>query len=728
MSETDLYAKIVSELSLPADVYEILRRPLMDLGFDVISHQDVFERRDRKPVAHYCAQAKGKSVALLHLSKETLSSANARAFILLLGDSFVEKVAGLFFFTQASDFSDIEYNKNIAKQWMNNSPGLCEAEFFKHEVIEHVRNLTEEERRQFIGDLLSVKRLLTSGPEPPPPVPGAEEPPEPEPLIGPEDAETIARILTRMALAAGVVDATDILTSIVDRVTLPLLLKSRMLKFSGDALLDARHLVKIAASLRRITEGDKFTVLGSLLRPLLELGELDPDDQRIIARIIYAKRLYLDDDELLSLMSRFRILEPPPAATPAPSEETAPEPKQEERKVIEQQYINALVRIMVKRATSVPNIAPAVYLRNVVETATLPDRVKSDMLNLTGSARIDAQNILKAAAGQGRNVSDEKSTVLGSLLESLLEPGEIDPDDQRVVAGIIYYNRLYLDPEELRSLMLRFRIPESAPAAAAVVAAAVDGVAKSGPAFTPHLPEDTKVLQGFLSKEPPALQDVGTMKAALKRTSAVCRVAIPGGRFGSGFLIAPGLVLTNYHVLNLEGRETEQQMKENAVQATLRFGFISAGKGQEEKGQVFRLKPDNPILASSPIDQLDFALLSVKDDIRDAEDIEPVEYSLDAPAIGTTLNMIQHPQGQVMKIALSGNGVTWKSDDARLIQYVTPAAEGSSGSPCFNDEWNLVAIHHAEETQRFLGIVAAGTVREGILFSRIYEQIKGHLA
>lgn len=569
MSEPDLYAKIVSELSLPPDVYEILRRPLMALGFDVVSHQDVLERLNRRPVAHYCAQAQGRSVALLHLSKETLGSANAKAFILLLGDSFIEKVAGLFFFTQASDFSDIEYNQKMAKQWINNSPWLCEAEFFKYEVIEHVQSLAEDERKEFISGLLTTNRLLACA------KPGG-----------------------------------------------------------GGG------------------------------------GE---------------------------------------------------EEEEEEKPLIEQRYVNVLVRIMANKATSVPNIMPAVYLRNVVEAATLPRALKDEMLNLTGNAKIDAQNIIKAANSQKRNSADESLTTLGGLLQPLLEPGEIDPDDQRVVAGIIYYNGLYLDDDELLALAQRFQIP-GRPAAAAAV-----GQAKRGAPFTPQLPADTKVLQGFFRQEPPQLQDVGELKAALKRTSAVCRVEIPGGRYGTGFLIARDLVLTNYHVLNFEGRETEQQMRENALRSRLRFGYISAERGEEAKGQEFMLDPQNPILASSPIAELDFALLRVENKIEQAEDIEPVEYSLDAPSLYTTLNMIQHPEGKTMKLALSGNGVTWKSDDARLIQYATAAAEGSSGSPCFNDEWKVVAIHHAEETQRFAGLFDAGTVREGILFGRIYERIREHL-
>jgi V8-like Glu-specific endopeptidase len=579
MNGTGLYERIKGELALPPDFKEVLEQPLTALGYNIVSHDDVLDYDD-VPLSHNCAQAHGRNVALLHLSKEVLSSDDTWSHVVLLGIQFSKKVASLFFFTQSNDFSDLRYNQKIANKWKSDSPGLCEARFFRYEIIEHLKGLSPEGRKSFLSDLLALSRLQAPTPPPAPP-PGG----------------------------------------------------------------------------------------GGTNSPQVDDGEDEPEVEAML----------------------------------------------------EQQYINALVKIMERKAVSVPNITPAQYLRNVVEGAVIPTLLKNSMLNLTGNARIDAQNILKAANSQQRNTADDKSTVIGSLLQPLLTPEEIDPDDQRVVAGIIYYNRLLRDDDELRALALRFQIPDPAPPAR-------PDVPPRGPAFTPHVEAiDTKVLQGFFSREPPDMQDVGTMKLALKRTSAVCRVEIPGGRFGTGFLIAPRLVLTNYHVLNLEGRETQEQTLENALQAGLRFGFISAERGREEKGQVFKLDRQNPIVDWSPIPLLDFALLRVEEPINEAQDIEPVKYSLNVPTPNATLNMIQHPEGQVMKIALSGNAVTWLSDDHRLIQYVTPAAAGSSGSPCFDDDWNVVAIHHAEETRRFAGFIDAGTVREGILFGEIYKQIKAHL-
>jgi hypothetical protein len=56
-----------------------------------------------------------------------------------------------------------------------------------------------------------------------------------------------------------------------------------------------------------------------------------------------------------------------------------------------------------------------------------------------------------------------------------------------------------------------------------------------------------------------------------------------------------------------------------------------------------------------------------------------------------------------------------------LVQYSTLAQSGSSGSPCFSDAWEVIALHHSQESKYF------GTVREGILMQSILAEIKQFL-
>ncbi|MEL6260959.1 MAG: trypsin-like peptidase domain-containing protein [Cyanobacteria bacterium J06626_6] len=60
---------------------------------------------------------------------------------------------------------------------------------------------------------------------------------------------------------------------------------------------------------------------------------------------------------------------------------------------------------------------------------------------------------------------------------------------------------------------------------------------------------------------------------------------------------------------------------------------------------------------------------------------------------GQTVSLIQHPKGAHKEVVLSGNRV--QAIYQNWIQYQTDAEPGSSGSPLFNDQWQLVGIHHS---------------------------------
>jgi hypothetical protein len=59
------------------------------------------------------------------------------------------------------------------------------------------------------------------------------------------------------------------------------------------------------------------------------------------------------------------------------------------------------------------------------------------------------------------------------------------------------------------------------------------------------------------------------------------------------------------------------------------------------------------------------------------------------------VNIVQHPDGRPKEVALQENEVTRVQD--KLIHYRTDTEPGSSGSPVFNNDWELVALHHSGE-------------------------------
>jgi V8-like Glu-specific endopeptidase len=60
---------------------------------------------------------------------------------------------------------------------------------------------------------------------------------------------------------------------------------------------------------------------------------------------------------------------------------------------------------------------------------------------------------------------------------------------------------------------------------------------------------------------------------------------------------------------------------------------------------------------------------------------------------GQRVNIIQHPAGLPKQVSFQNNFVEYS--DHQVVQYLTSTLRGSSGSPVFNDEWEVVALHHA---------------------------------
>lgn len=227
-------------------------------------------------------------------------------------------------------------------------------------------------------------------------------------------------------------------------------------------------------------------------------------------------------------------------------------------------------------------------------------------------------------------------------------------------------------------------------------------------------------LQSFLPKQWSFEADVGELQRGLERAKAVCKITFDDRSpedCGTGVLIAPDLVLTNYHVLSLEAGANL-----NAIAAQMRceFGYVSPGLGQVVKAQVVKAVAVSPVVAASAIDRLDYVLVRIR--VEPDFKIDPV--SIDPAAKveeRSALNLLQHPEGERLKVSLSNNGVVKVKEERGLVLYVNMTKTGSSGSPCFDRDWNLVALHHKEMQTSF------GSVREGILFKAIYQEISTFL-
>nr|WP_242025083.1 trypsin-like peptidase domain-containing protein [Leptolyngbya sp. FACHB-60] len=240
---------------------------------------------------------------------------------------------------------------------------------------------------------------------------------------------------------------------------------------------------------------------------------------------------------------------------------------------------------------------------------------------------------------------------------------------------------------------------------------------KQGPSFDWRGPTDERELEGLLRPQRDVTSyDMAFIQQASQPAAAVCRIELPNQEaIGTGFLIAQNLVLTNYHVIAPYEDSDPYALLEKI---TLRFGYLTMESGQGAAGQTFRLAP-NPLLRFKTVEQgLDYALLQVEDGILSAHALQPIiRQPSRLPDRDMNIHILQHPDGQTLRITFSNNGITGVYERDGLLQYVSDTSVGSSGSPCFNDKWELVAVHHAQVPATF------GVKCEGILFQAIYQDI-----
>jgi Trypsin-like peptidase domain/Effector-associated domain 1 len=263
-----------------------------------------------------------------------------------------------------------------------------------------------------------------------------------------------------------------------------------------------------------------------------------------------------------------------------------------------------------------------------------------------------------------------------------------------------------------------------------VLATTQQDLARPGVAVIEHIALEQqpiasgKDLERFI-KESNGLKEPRQWRERMARAeSAVCRVEIlqPGADpiLGTGFLVAPDLVITNYHVIEL--------IHKGVVLPTnvqLRFDFALLADGvTPDQGTIYRLDQSDWLVdystyseldtVVSPLtdplaDQLDYALLRVNDSPGDdpvggvANQQEsagprgflPVPSAPYTFATNSALFILQHPAGTELKLALDTEAVIGVNGNRTRVRYRTNTDEGSSGSPCFDDRWNLVALHHA---------------------------------
>jgi endonuclease G len=237
-------------------------------------------------------------------------------------------------------------------------------------------------------------------------------------------------------------------------------------------------------------------------------------------------------------------------------------------------------------------------------------------------------------------------------------------------------------------------------------------------------PRGAEALQGdTVDFQPVSFLPIGTR---VQRAVGYVEVMAAGmSSSGTGFLISPELLITNQHVIPDASA---------ARGAQIVFDRQVDGAGRPMPTTTFLLDPDRCAIFS-PEGVLDYAIVAIGARTSGTAALAdlgycPLSNRPDKHVIGMNVNIVQHPDGAPKLIAIRNNLLTYRTDTTLL--YETDTDHGSSGSPVYNDLWEVVALHHFGEP--FLhdrdenGQPIPQTVNEGVRISAIYTDLEARSA
>lgn len=219
---------------------------------------------------------------------------------------------------------------------------------------------------------------------------------------------------------------------------------------------------------------------------------------------------------------------------------------------------------------------------------------------------------------------------------------------------------------------------------------------------------------------------VNFLERGAKAARAVARVAVRDGAAGkgTGVMVSDRLFLTNNHVIPFPG---------TAGQLCAEFDFELNLTGRPVEPSRFAFSPSDFFL-TDPVDDLDYTLVAVGPRISGPKVLRefgwcPLSDADDKHALGEVANIVQHPKGRFKEVVVRENRLV--SRLRRVLHYVADTETGSSGSPVFNNEWRIIALHHwgAPFLERVdeQGQPVPAQVNEGIRASSIVAELRDRI-
>ena len=258
------------------------------------------------------------------------------------------------------------------------------------------------------------------------------------------------------------------------------------------------------------------------------------------------------------------------------------------------------------------------------------------------------------------------------------------------------------------------------------------------------------------------LQSSRFLYEGFKASRFVGKIHLQNGGQGTGTMVSKRLLLTASHVFR------------TCNKGEVVFERIDPHSSvyQMPKETIFKLEPENLFLVH-PDASLDVAFIAVSERSVDGQfslrDIGHCERAIRSEQPGTHVNIIQFPRNSKQMVVLRQNQIL-NSHDSHLqlfdkafvehhrykvhryaakkrgwfphlkkanrefslpfLRYTADTDSGSSGSPCFDDMWNLIGIHQCSlsverKSGRFKYIANEG-VKIGTVFDWVKEELENN--